>query len=134
MRTRTPGVDASSKVDSHSGKRPQIAIVDGQPSCRIGLTHHIRKLGLWDVAWASATAEEAQEKLISLVPDLLILEIELHGKDGLEFIKHLRPMYPDLRILVHSMHSEEFYAERCIRAGALGYLHKMAPMLSLIHI
>jgi len=68
------------------------------------------------------------EKLEKDLPDLLILEIELHGKDGLEFIKHLHPLYPDLKILVHSMHSEEFYAERCIRAGASGYFHKMEPM------
>jgi DNA-binding NarL/FixJ family response regulator len=107
---------------------PRIAIVDGQPSCRIGLSHHIKKLGRWEVAWSSATAEEAMEKLEKDCPDLLILEIELHGKDGLEFIKHLHPLYPDLKILVHSMHSEEFYAERCIRAGASGYFHKMEPM------
>ena len=111
-----------------NSSRPRIAIVDGQPSCRIGLSHHIKKLGHWEVAWSSATAEEAMEKLQKDRPDLLILEIELHGKDGLEFIKHLRPLYPDLRILVHSMHSEEFYAERCIRAGASGYFHKMEPM------
>lgn len=92
------------------------------------MSHHIKKLGHWDVAWCSATAEEAMEKLQKDLPDLLILEIELHGKDGLEFIKHLHPLYPDLKILVHSMHSEEFYAERCIRAGASGYFHKMEPM------
>lgn len=83
---------------------------------------------MWDVVWASSTAEEAMEKIAADQPDLLILEIELHGKDGLEFIKHLRPLYPDLRILVHSAHQEEFYAERCVRAGASGYFHKMEPM------
>jgi DNA-binding NarL/FixJ family response regulator len=107
---------------------PRIAIVDSQPTCRIGLSHYIKKLGRWEIAWASSTAEEAMEKIAKDQPHLIILEIELHGKDGLEFIKHLRPLYPDLRILVHSAHDEEFYAERCIRAGASGYFHKMEPM------
>jgi DNA-binding NarL/FixJ family response regulator len=73
-------------------------------------------------------AEEAIEKMEKEPADLMVLEIELHGKDGLEFIKHLKPLYPDLKVLVYSNHNEEFYAERCIRAGALGYLHKMDPM------
>ena len=68
------------------------------------------------------------EKMSKDEPDLLILEIMLPGKDGLEFIKHLMPLYPNLKILVHSMHNEEFYAERCLRAGAMGYFHKMNPM------
>ena len=108
--------------------RERIAIVDGQPSSRIGLSHFIKKIGRWDVAWASATAEEAMTKLEAEEPDLMILDIQLPGKDGLEFIKHLMPLYPNLKILVHSGHSEEFYAERCLRAGAMGYLHKMDPM------
>jgi len=111
-----------------SPKRSRIAVVDTQPASRIGLSHYIKKLGHWDVIWASATAEEAIEKMEKDPADLMVLEIELHGKDGLEFIKHLKPLYPDLKILVYSNHSEEFYAERCIRAGALGYLHKMDPM------
>lgn len=108
--------------------RPRIAIVDGQPASRIGLSHYVKKLDRWSIAWASSTAEEAMEKMEKDPPHLMILDVELHGKDGLEFIKHLRPLYPELKILVHSNHSEEFYAERCIRAGALGYLHKMDPM------
>lgn len=68
------------------------------------------------------------EKISSDEPDLMILDIQLIGKDGLEFIKHLTPLYPNLKILVHSAHTEEFYAERCLRAGAMGYLHKMDPM------
>lgn len=108
--------------------RPRIAIVDSQPACRIGLSHYIKKLDRWEIAWASSTAEEALDKITNDQPDLLILEIELHGKDGLEFIKHIRPLHPEIRILVHSAHHEEFYAERCIRAGASGYFHKMEPM------
>jgi len=113
---------------SPSSSRERIAIVDSQASSRIGLSHFIKKIGRWDVAWASATAEEALEKIARDFPELMILEIQLPGKDGLELIKHLMPLYPELKILVHSAHSEEFYAERCLRAGAMGYMHKMDPM------
>jgi DNA-binding NarL/FixJ family response regulator len=109
-------------------KRERIAIVDSQPSSRIGLSHFIKKIDRWEVAWSSSTAEEALDKISEDEPDLMILEIQLIGKDGLEFIKSLMPLYPHLKILVHSAHSEEFYAERCLRAGAIGYLHKMDPM------
>jgi DNA-binding NarL/FixJ family response regulator len=120
-------VKKSSK-NAESTQKERIAIVDSQPSSRIGLSHFIKKIGRWEVAWSSATAEEAMEKMEKDEPDLMILEIQLIGKDGLEFIKCMMPLYPHLKILVHSAHSEEFYAERCLRAGAMGYLHKMDPM------
>ncbi len=113
---------------SKSAAKPRIAIVDSQPASRIGISHFLKKQGHWEIVWASATAEEGMEKMGKDLPDLLILEIELHGKDGIEFIKHLKPLYPELRILIHSAHSEEFYGERCIRAGASGYFHKMDPI------
>ena len=83
-----------------SSQKELIAIVDSQPSSRIGLSHFIKKIGRWDIAWASATAEEAMEKIAKQEPELMILEIQLIGKDGLEFIKHLMPLYPNLKILV----------------------------------
>jgi DNA-binding NarL/FixJ family response regulator len=128
MRTLTVPPPAVKTIKPPTVPRASIAIVDGQPSSRIGISHFIVKLGHWDVIWTSSTAEEAMEKVSKQKPDLMILEIDLHGKDGLEFIKHLKPLHPDLKILVHSTHSEEFYAERCVRAGAMGYLHKMDPM------
>jgi len=115
----------SSKVTD----KERIAIVDSQPSSRIGLSHYIKKIGRWEIAWASATAKEAMEKICNDQPDLMILEIQLIGKDGLEFIKTLMPLYPTLKIMVHSAYNEEFYAERCIKAGARGYLHKMEAMV-----
>jgi len=115
----------SSKVTD----KERIAIVDSQPSSRIGLSHYIKKIGRWEIAWASATAKEAMEKICNDQPDLMILEIQLIGKDGLEFIKTLMPLYPNLKIMVHSAYNEEFYAERCIKAGARGYLHKMEAMV-----
>ena len=127
MSTKATTIPSRKRMASGCSK-PRIAIVDSQPSSRIGLSHFIKKIGLWEIAWASATAEEALTKIAEALPDLMILEIQLPGKDGLELIKHLMPLYPQLKVLVHSAHVEEFYAERCLRAGAMGYLHKMDPM------
>ena len=65
-------------------------------------------------------------------PDLLITELRLReGLDGLFLVKSLLRHHPDLRVLFYSAHSEEFYAERCLRAGAMGYLHKNDPSYRL---
>ncbi len=111
---------------------PRVAIVDGHAACRMGLTMQLATTGCANVVWTSATAEEAFGKLASEKPDLLIVEIHLTGQGGLEFIKNIQPLYPDLKILVHSSLAEDFYATRCLQAGALGFLHKAEPMSLLI--
>lgn len=118
--------------NSPAGRTLRLAIVDSLASCRIGLSDHLRGCGGLEVAWTSATAEEAYGKLSSELPDLLIVEIQLTGQDGLEFIKNLRPLYPGLKILVHSSMREEFYATRSIRAGARGFFHKAKPIGKLL--
>jgi DNA-binding NarL/FixJ family response regulator len=112
-------------------RRERIALVDGHPSTRNGLSHHIRETGKWDIAWEAGSAEEALALIQNDEPHVMILEILLPGKDGLELIKHIAPLAPDVRILVHSVHSEEFYAERCLRAGAVGYLPKTGSLVQL---
>ena len=108
--------------------KARVAIVDSLASCRIGLSKHILASGKLQIAWASSTAREGLEKLETDTPDILVVEIQLTEQDGLEFIKNLRPLYPNLKILVHSSQNEDFYARRCLQAGAMGFLHKTEPM------
>jgi len=65
-------------------------------------------------------------------PDLVILDISLPGTDGLELIKDLKAQRADQRMLVLSMHDEELYAERVLRAGAHGYIMKQATHEQLL--
>ena len=119
------------KPASPSSLKPsgaRVAIVDSLASCRIGLSKHILASGKLQIAWASSTAKEGLDKIEADTPDILIVEIQLTGQDGLEFIKNLRPLYPTLKILVHSSLNEDFYARRCLQAGAMGFLHKTEPM------
>lgn len=76
-----------------------------------------------------ATATSAAEALTAVErtnPDLVMTDLTLPGRGGLDLIKDLKVLYPDLRILVCSMHDETLYAERVLRAGAKGYVMKDA--------
>ena len=69
-------------------------------------------------------AQSAIQAVVSLRPDLVILDISLGGPDGLEILKQIRTRNTDLPVLVLSMHDETTYAERVLRAGANGYIMK----------
>jgi DNA-binding NarL/FixJ family response regulator len=74
----------------------------------------------------ATSAEEAVSEISRCRPDLVITDITLPQRSGLDLIKDLVTMQPDLPIFVYSMHDENFYAERALRAGARGYLMKEA--------
>lgn len=72
------------------------------------------------------SAEEAISEIPRCQPDLIITDITLPKRSGLELIKDLAVMHPEIPVFVYSMHDENFYAERALRAGARGYLMKEA--------
>ena len=69
-------------------------------------------------------AQEALEKITSLKPDLVLTDITLPGKSGLELIKDIQALHPGVLVLVLSMHDEALYVERVLRAGGRGYIMK----------
>lgn len=102
----------------------RILVVDDHPMMRQGLIQLITGEPDLEVCGESETASEALAAAQNLKPDLLIADITLPGKNGLELIKDLRIVLPDLPILVLSMHDETLYAERVLRAGGRGYIMK----------
>ena len=76
------------------------------------------------VCGEAETAREALEKANSLKPDLVLVDITLPDKNGLELIKDIHSMQPKILLLVVSMHEESLYAERVLRAGGRGYIMK----------
>jgi DNA-binding NarL/FixJ family response regulator len=72
----------------------------------------------------AGTGREALELAGKTNPDLLLVDISLPDKNGLEVVKDLREFHPGLPVLVISMHDESLYAERALRAGARGYIMK----------
>ncbi|MGB0125247.1 MAG: response regulator transcription factor [Silvibacterium sp.] len=99
-------------------------MVDDHPLLRQGLALLINREQ--DLA-VCGEAEEAQAAMMAIAgkqPDILIADISLNGPDGLDLLKSLRTLYPDLPVLILSMHDESIYAERALRARANGYIMK----------
>src|SRR5207253_426689 len=80
----------------------------------------------------ASSAGDAIEKIQISKPDLVITDITLPGRSGLELIKDIRAIYPEMYVLVFSMHDEMFYAERALRSGARGFLMKEAGSEKLL--
>jgi DNA-binding NarL/FixJ family response regulator len=101
-----------------------IYIVDDHPIVRKGLADLIEQEPSLAVVGEAASADEAIREIPRTPPDLVILDMSLHGTSGLDLLGHLRARVPGIRVLVLSMHDETLYAERAIRAGARGYVMK----------
>jgi DNA-binding NarL/FixJ family response regulator len=102
----------------------QLLIVDDHPMMRNGLTQLIDHEPGLQVAAEAGNARQALDAVIKLKLDLVLLDISLPDKSGLELIKDIRTLKPELPVLVVSMHDETLYAERVLRAGARGYIMK----------
>jgi DNA-binding NarL/FixJ family response regulator len=76
------------------------------------------------VAGEASNGQEALEKVWQENYDVVVLDISMPGKSGLAVLKELKSHRPELPVLILSMHSEDQYAVRCLRAGAAGYLTK----------
>jgi len=105
-------------------KRIRILLVDDHPLVRERLAEIINRETDLVVNGEAEDRHEAIEAILAKPPDLAIVDLKLKNSDGLELIKDIRPRWPDLRMLVVSMHDESLYAERVIRAGALGFITK----------
>ena len=101
-----------------------LVLIDDHPLMRKGLARTIENEVDLNVVGQMSSAEEALEKIEDLAPALAIVDISLPGMSGMELIKHLQSRTPDIKLLVVSRHDETLYAERCIRAGAKGYVMK----------
>ncbi|MFD0893770.1 response regulator transcription factor [Luteolibacter ambystomatis] len=101
----------------------RIFIVDDHPMMHEGLARLLVQEG-WEICGGAANADEALNRVMEARPDILILDISLPGKNGLELLKDLLALSPKLSVLVFSMHDEMLYAERVMRAGAKGYIMK----------
>ncbi|GMQ80842.1 MAG: response regulator transcription factor [Rhodothermia bacterium] len=103
----------------------RILVVDDHPLMRKGLIMSLSDDPDVEVCAQASNAEEAMSLVELESPDLVIVDISLPGMSGLELIKQLHAIRPELYTLVVSRHDESLYAERAIRAGARGYVMKL---------
>jgi len=111
--------------------RIQIAIADDYPVMREGLARLIADEFGFAVTGSAATARELRALVIRQPPHVLVMDLMLQDADGLALIKEIAALAPTLRTVVFSDHPEDVYAERCLRAGAHGYVMKRDPVATL---
>lgn len=121
-----PKPAAPPPVSAGAAIRRGILIVDDHPFMRAGLAQLIERQPDMHVCGEAGQPAEAFAALAKTKPDLVLTDLTMPGRSGLEFIKDLRAARPDLAVLVISMHDEVVYAERVLRAGARGYIMKEA--------
>lgn len=106
--------------------RQRVLLVDDHPFMRAGLAQLIDRQPDFAVCGEAGNPAEALTALAREKPDLILTDLTMPGRSGLEFIKDLLAADPKLSVLVISMHDEVVYAERALRAGARGYIMKEA--------
>ncbi len=99
-------------------------IVDDHAVVRKGLKQIIEEIPGFTVADEASSGNELLEKVKKNRYDVVILDISMPGKDGLDTLKELKGIAPDLPVLVFTIYPEEQYAVRLLKAGASGYLNK----------
>jgi DNA-binding NarL/FixJ family response regulator len=105
-------------------KKKTVFIVDDHPLLRQGLALLVNREPDLAVCGEAEEAQTAMKEIAAKKPDILIADISLNGPDGLDLLKNLRTLYPNLPVLILSMHDESIYAERALRARANGYIMK----------
>lgn len=114
----------------------KLLLVDDHPLLIAGLETLINNQPELRVCGTARNARDALTLADELEPDLVIVDITLPGRNGLELIKDLAALHPGLPVIVFSMHDEMVYAERILRAGGRGYVMKDTPperLLEAIH-
>ncbi len=106
--------------------KKRILLVDDHPFMRAGLAGLIDRQADLMVCGEAGNPAEAFRALVKSKPDLVLTDLTMPGRSGLEFIKDLRAAEPNLAVLVISMHDEVVHAERALRGGARGYIMKEA--------
>jgi DNA-binding NarL/FixJ family response regulator len=101
-----------------------VLIVDDHPMMRQGLAQLINNEPDLEACGEAESAQQAIEMVGASRPDLVLVDISLPDKHGLELIKDVQALHPGLPVLVVSMHDESLYAERVLRAGGRGYIMK----------
>jgi DNA-binding NarL/FixJ family response regulator len=99
-------------------------VVDDHPLLRQGLAMLINREPDLVVCGEAEEGAAAMKAIAAARPDIMIADISLNGPDGLEMLKNIRILYPELPVLILSMHDEAIYAERALRARANGYIMK----------
>jgi DNA-binding NarL/FixJ family response regulator len=128
----TPGVGTTVTVWIPCGTSPmegaagivRVLIADDHATVREGISRFIADTADLVVSGEASTAHEVFEAVAAGSCDVVLLDISLPGRDGLDILKQLKQLYPALPVLIFSVYSEDQYAVRALKTGAAGYVTK----------
>jgi two-component system invasion response regulator UvrY len=110
----------------------RILVADDHPMVRAGLRKVIQEESDMTLAGEASNAQELMEQLEQQNVDVVLLDISMPGRSGLEVLQEIKHLRPKLPVLVFSMHPEDRYALRALRSGAAGYMTKESPPAELV--
>ena len=110
-----------------SGHRTRILLVDDHPLVRDGLRARLEAMAQFEVVGEAGSAAEALEAARQHKPDLVLMDINMRGTNGIEATAMFKQQFPGIAVLILSMHDKLEYVTQAIQAGARGYVLKDAP-------
>lgn len=110
--------------DNQSARRIRVMVVDDHEIFRQGLEQLINAEPDMAFHGGAATAQEALALLEPAEPDVVVLDLSLRGRSGLDTLKDIRARTPNPSFLILTVHDENLFAERALRAGARGFIMK----------
>jgi DNA-binding NarL/FixJ family response regulator len=110
----------------------RLVLADDHTIVREGLKQLLAAAGDFEIVGEARDGHEVMARVRGLDFEVLVLDMSMPGKSGIELIKQVRAEKPKLRVLILSMHEERQYAVRAIRAGASGYLTKESAPRQLV--
>ncbi|MBC8126678.1 MAG: response regulator transcription factor [Gloeobacteraceae cyanobacterium ES-bin-144] len=128
----TPNAAPAAKLDESKTKALRIPVVDDHPVIRKGLVQILAEEFTDMVAGEASDAAQALEEIWKHEWDVVILDITMPGRSGLDVLKEVRQFAPKLPVLILSVHTEDQFAVRVLRSGAAGYLTKHVASTELV--
>lgn len=110
----------------------RVFLTDDHAIVREGLKRVISDAPGIEVIGEASNGHEALDRLRTVKPDVMVLDLNMPGRGGLETLREIRDQYPKVRVLVLSMHPEDQFALRVLREGARGYLNKGSAAEDLV--
>jgi len=109
-----------------------VMLVDDHEVVLEGLIRILEKQGGIKIVTVARSAEEALEKLVRFPPDVIIVDIQLPGMNGIELIRRVKREFPEIEAITLTVFDDEQFAKQAIKAGAIGYVIKDAAKDELV--
>jgi DNA-binding NarL/FixJ family response regulator len=122
----------NTKTSAEIARKRRVFLVDDHPLVREGLSNLINHQDDLSVCGEAEDSGGARAGIEKTKPDVALIDISLKNESGLELVKNLESKFPNVALIVLSMHDEALYAERALRAGARGYVMKRETTKSML--